>query len=84
MIGLLASPVTRWLFGAAVAVGVLASIYAKGRIDGKEAMRQTAIIEAGKRIKQLETNNDAFRNSSARERCLAFMRHSGLPDTACD
>ena len=36
MIAFLLSPVARWLAGALLVAAVLASIYAKGRIDGRE------------------------------------------------
>ena len=48
------------------------------------ASEQTkARIEAGKRITQMETNDEAFRKLPAVERCRAFMRDSGLPEQHC-
>jgi len=55
-----------------------------GVSDGKAQERQAAIIAAGKRIVEMEKNNEAFRTLPARDRCLAFMRDSGLPDHHCD
>ncbi|WP_027685046.1 hypothetical protein [Rhizobium leguminosarum] len=49
--------------------------------------RQAAQIRAGKealeRIQTLEKNNANFRNLSDRDRCLVFMRDSGLPEDNC-
>ena len=84
MIGLIASPLTRGLFVAALVLGAVFSIYTKGRTDGKNLMREAARVEAGKRIVEMEKANETFRNLSARERCLAFMRDSGLPEQSCD
>lgn len=50
---------------------------------GRAAERKAAMIEAGKRIQDMEKNNEQFRNLSARERCVAFMRDSGLPENHC-
>jgi len=36
------------------------------------------------RIKQLEKSNAEFNRLSDRDRCLVFMRDSGLPDGTCD
>lgn len=68
---------------AALAIGawrIDSAAYERGR--GFE--RQAAIVAAGKRIVEMEKSNEAFRALPARDRCLAFMRDSGLPDTACD
>lgn len=43
MIGLLLSPVFRWLAGLALIVALAASIYAKGRVDGRDNERAKAI-----------------------------------------
>jgi hypothetical protein len=48
------------------------------------ASEQTkARIEAGKRITDMETNDEAFRKLPAADRCRAFMRDSGLPEHHC-
>jgi len=67
------------------------SVYAWHRAQISAAVKQERVratmaaqVEAGKRIKQLEQSNEAFRSLSARDRCRAFMRDSGLPDTHCD
>ncbi|QNP78408.1 hypothetical protein [Agrobacterium tumefaciens] len=50
--------------------------------------RENAKLEAAKealdRISKLEKNDASFRKLSSRERCLAFMRDSKLPDSNCD
>jgi len=55
---------------------------------GKSAERASAQIEQSKialaRIKTLEKNNADFNSLPDRDRCLVFMRDSGLPDAACD
>lgn len=52
--------------------------------DGWAASEKSAIERAGKRIVEMEKTNDAFRDLPALDRCRAFMRDSGLPESACD
>lgn len=52
--------------------------------EGRAYEKQLARIEAGKRIKEMEQSNEKFRSLSARDRCIAFMRDSGLPERHCD
>ncbi len=75
-----------YLRGLAViaVLGMLASLTWCSYDYGRNFERQAAIIEAGKRIQNLEKNNGAFNALPARERCLAFMRDSGLPAAFCD
>lgn len=70
--------------GIAGALVVAAPIYLAGRGDGRDAARLEAAKEAATRINNLEKNNANFRRLSDRDRCLVFMRDSGLPDSACD
>lgn len=69
------------IFGAAL-MAVPACMY------GQRIERDHAAVAAGKaaleRIQQLEKSNADFRKFSDRDRCLVFMRDSGLPDSACD
>lgn len=51
---------------------------------GVEAERTAARIEAGKRIVEMEKSNAEFQKLPARDRCIAFMRDSGLPANNCD
>lgn len=51
---------------------------------GRKAEQEAARILAGKRIIEMERNNEAFRKLPARDRCIAFMRDSGLPEKECD
>lgn len=53
--------------------------YERGRADEQQA----AIIAAGKRIAEMEKTNESFRALPPRDRCLAFMRDSGLPADHC-
>ena len=55
----------------------------QARNEGREQERAAARIEAGKRIIEMERQNEQFRSLSARERCLAFMRDSGLSERHC-
>lgn len=77
----------RLKIGAAVVFGAaLLSImsFQIGKREGKSFARIEAAKAAIQRINALEKNNASFRNMSDRHRCLAFMRDSGLPDSACD
>lgn len=50
--------------------------------------RENAKLEAAKealdRITKMEKNDASFRKLPSRERCLAIVRDSGLPDSTCD
>jgi len=73
--------------GAGAALGALLAFYpAKliGRSEGRAAIQAEAAKEALQRIDNLEKNNASFRKLSDRDRCLVFMRDSGLPDSACE
>ncbi len=73
--------------GAGAALGaMLAFNPAKliGRSEERAAVQAEAAKEALARIDNLEKNNASFRKLSDRDRCLVFMRDSGLPDSACD
>lgn len=80
--------IPNWLkIGAAAVVGAaLLSItsFQIGKREGKSVAQIEAAKAAIERINTLEKNNASFRNMSDRHRCLAFMRDSGLPDSACD
>lgn len=52
--------------------------------DGVKAEEMRARIEAGRRITEMEENNEEFRKLPARERCRLFLRDSGLPEHHCD
>lgn len=55
-----------------------------GKRVGRAEAAADAAREAVDRINNLEKNNANFRNLPARERCLVFMRDSGLPESGCD
>lgn len=55
-----------------------------GAGDERQAQQVKAAKEALDRINSLEKNNANFRNLPARDRCLVFMRDSGLPEDSCD
>ena len=72
---------------AAAAVGAGLMFYpAKwiGEDQARDAAEASAAKNALARIQTLEENNADFRKLSDRDRCLVFMRDSGLPDSACD
>lgn len=85
-------PGVNWLqLGAGAVLGIAVSsapIYLygshKGAVAERNAARAAAAIEMINRIESMEKNNEAFRDLPARERCLAFMRDSGLPVGKCD
>jgi hypothetical protein len=78
-----------WKYIAIVAA--LAALFTWHKLETRAAFKagvaseQTkARIEAGNRIKDMETNDEAFRKLPAFERCRAFMRDSGLSIDHCD
>lgn len=79
-------PWQAWLVAGVVAALSLGAwwIDAAAYERGRGVERQAAVIAAGKRIIEMEKNNEAFRALPARDRCLAFMRDSGLPAEHCD
>lgn len=79
-----ASRVPWWVWAALGAAFVVWRVEQYGFERGRSHERVAATIEAAKRIQEMEKNNAEFRSLSARERCLAFMRDSGLPDTGCN
>lgn len=71
-------------------VAAIAALFTWHKLETRAAFKagvaseQTkARIEAGNRIKDMETNDEAFRKLPALERCRAFMRDSGLPEHHC-
>jgi hypothetical protein len=83
VIGLLRSPYV--IIGAVIGAGLLLWAYtAKVRRDVIAEIEVKAAKAAIERVLELEKNNAAFSKLGARERCLVFMRDSGLPDSNCD
>jgi hypothetical protein len=85
--------VASWLVGSKAGrwfIAVLAFFVWLQFHDAKVRSRERAAIQseqaaiALKRIKDLEKNNADFNKLSDRDRCLVFMRDSGLPDAGCD
>lgn len=76
-----------WQFAAGLAAGALLAFYPV-YVIGQRAERATQAATAAKaafeRIEQLEENNASFKRGTDRDRCLIFMRDSGLPDAECD
>lgn len=76
---------------AKIGLGVLAGIAiaaVPACTYGKRLERQQARLEAHEealeRIQSMEKNNADFLALPARERCLQFMRDSGLPESSCE
>lgn len=80
--------IPNWLKIAAA--GVLCAVllstgaYQLGKREGRSETEIEAAKEALDRINTLEKNNASFRRLSDRDRCLVFMRDSGLPESSCD
>jgi hypothetical protein len=53
-----------------------------GKSEERQAIKLAEAKAALERVQTLEKNNADFRNGTARDRCLVFMRDSGLPLTA--
>ena len=73
--------------GAGAALGAVLAYgpaYVHGKSIAKSQIEAEAAKEALARIQTLEKNNAAFKGLSNRDKCLEFMRFSGLPDGACD
>ena len=70
--------------GLLCAVLLASGSYWLGKRDGRSQTQIEAAKEAVNRINQLEKNNASFRNLPDRDRCLVFMRDSGLPESGCN
>jgi len=75
---------------AKVAIGAAiggALVYGPAYYNGKSVARSQIEAEAAKealeRIKDLEQDNANFKSLSDRDRCIVFMRDSGLSDDIC-
>lgn len=55
-----------------------------GEFRERDAAKAEAAKEALNRITKMENNDASFRKLPSRERCLAIVRDSGLPDSTCD
>lgn len=66
-----------------IAIGTVAGTW-HGKSLGKAEAEATAAKLALERVQELEKNNANFKNLPSRERCLVFMRDSGLPENNCD
>lgn len=71
---------------AAVAGALLASapVYLVGKSAGRAEIELRAAQNALERMAELEKNNANFQKLSSRDRCLLFMRDSGLSAENCD
>lgn len=74
--------------GMLCAFALIAGSYHLGEAMGRSSERAEIELEAAKnalnRITDMEKNNASFRDLAPRHRCIAFMRFSGLPDSACN
>jgi hypothetical protein len=69
---------------AAIGIAAFAAGHWRGEATERADARLEAHEEALQRIQNMEKNNADFLGLPDRERCLVFMRDSGLPDSACD
>lgn len=71
---------------AGVAGALLASgpVFLYGKSIGRAGVELQAAKSALERIEQLEKNNANFKRLPGRDRCVIFMRDSGLPIEQCD
>jgi hypothetical protein len=67
--------------GAAIAA---APVYFYGKSVQRSETRAEAALDALDRIQDMEKNNASFSKLSDRDRCLVFMRDSGLPTDLCN
>lgn len=81
---LIGSTPGRLLIGA-VAFFIWLQIHdAKIRTREQQTIASQQAKIALERVHIMEKNNANFRNLSDRDRCLVFMRDSGLPVSSCD
>lgn len=87
MIAMLAAlPNTVKLIGSAL-IGALLTfgpVYLYGKHAGRADAELTATKNALDRIEEMNQHDAKFRNSSPHDRCITFMRDSGLPSSECD
>ena len=83
MLALLGNPLTRALGGLLVAALIVGSSYTYGKAVGRQGAAVEAANNALDRIEDMERNNADFLALPDRERCLVFMRDSGLPEDHC-
>jgi hypothetical protein len=67
--------------GALVASG---PVFLYGRSSGCADAQLAAAKTALDRITEMDKNDAKFKTLSARDRCIVFMRDSGLPIDGCD
>lgn len=76
------------LISATTAVAVGAPLYLAGEWSGVKQGRVEARLEAAdealNRMERMERNNEEFFDLSKRDRCIVFMRDSGLPIERCN
>lgn len=80
--------VPNWLKLAGGALVAVIAAFWLGNIYGKNVaateIEAKAAKEAIERIQTMENNNAAFKNLPAYDRCVAFLRDSGLPIEECE
>lgn len=69
------------VLGAAIS---FAPIYFYGKHEAAAEIQLAATKDALARIQKMEKENATFKNLPAHDRCVAFMRDSGLPVGNCD
>lgn len=88
MIDRLLGLIPNWMrmLGAGVLGALLAfgPVFLYGKSAGKTEMQAQAAKAALNRIEAMEKANAKFKTLPARDRCIVFMRDSGLPISECD
>lgn len=83
MLAFLANPLTRALGGLLAAALIVGGAFTYGKAVGRQGAAVEAANNALDRIEEMEKNNADFLALPDRERCLVFMRDSGLPEDYC-
>lgn len=81
------NPLDYLKIGAGAVIGAVIAYYPAylhGKSIARSQFEAAAAKEALERIQTLEKNNAAFKSLSDRDKCLEFMRFSGLPIEQCD
>ena len=74
----------KWVAVALGGVLLVTVPFLYGRSVGRSQLQAEAAKIAFDRIAEMEKNDAAFKNKPAYDRCVIFMRDSGLPSDECN
>ena len=77
-------PWGKWAGVALLGVLLVTVPFLYGRHIGRAQSEANAAKIALDRINEMDRNDAKFRNLPAHDRCVIFMRDSGLPSSECD